>query len=468
MAQKATVIELANNTLTVVELWNQSSGIEVVRHLQRPLPEPGIDPAWLRSVLAEAGFSQKRIICSIPATMLQLKTVTVPVLTGEQLQAAIQMELDSANHHNNIFKVIYSQPQEEMLLVKVIEVNNKDFTGYLKLFRDAGLTVLWSGTRAAGILNFLNFNRDFLKDQLIPAAYLDLNETKTEFGVFYKEELLYRRDFTPAARELSEGSPAAVTDFLEEVRLSMASYHAGIAGPIPGAIWLFGRVEYPEIRLSQLLGNGYQVVIPKTSSFTGVRISGSQLSEAAPLLGLALGELVEAKATDLRFYSQEQQVNQNKQSRWLRAALAVMLGVVFAGGIFLGLRAGYEKNRKIQEWLAGKAPHLTRLRKLESETNRQLGKIHHLDEWLAQKNRELEFLRVFQDNLPAGTVISDITIEEGNVKDISGVTPLVSLMLDRFKQLPGLGQLKLKGAISLSDQGEMFHLEGPIILKEHE
>jgi hypothetical protein len=80
----------------------------------------------------------------------------------------------------------------------------------------------------------------------------------------------------------------------------------------------------------------------------------------------------------------------------------------------------------------------------------------------------LEFLRVFQDNLPAGTVISDITIEEGNVKDISGVTPLVSLMLDRFKQLPGLGQLKLKGAISLSDQGEMFHLEGPIILKEHE
>ena len=116
--------------------------------------------------------------------------------------------------------------------------------------------------------------------------------------------------------------------------------------------------------------------------------------------------------------------------------------------------------------MLSKSEIITKLQREKSQTNANITRVRTLEDWLSASGNELEFLRLFKENLPEGTKITDITIEDGVVKDISGVTPSTSMMLNNLRKVKGLDQLKLKGTISITDSGEMFHLEGPIIRKE--
>ena len=114
----------------------------------------------------------------------------------------------------------------------------------------------------------------------------------------------------------------------------------------------------------------------------------------------------------------------------------------------------------------GKATLLNNLRLMERQTTQNTNQIKQLQGWLGKQNQELEFLLLLKNNLPDGTQITNLTIENGMVKDLSGVTPSVSLLLNKIKTVPGLQDLKLKGTISSSLQGEIFQLEGALSGKE--
>jgi hypothetical protein len=71
-------------------------------------------------------------------------------------------------------------------------------------------------------------------------------------------------------------------------------------------------------------------------------------------------------------------------------------------------------------------------------------------------------LRALQRCLAKDTLITDLTIEEGRVKNLAGLTPSVSLLLTKLEAdaNPVLNRLQLKGNIMKTESGyELFQLE---------
>jgi hypothetical protein len=110
---------------------------------------------------------------------------------------------------------------------------------------------------------------------------------------------------------------------------------------------------------------------------------------------------------------------------------------------------------------------LAQLRRIETLTQVNLKKLTELERWSSGKGQELEFLLALQKQLPPKTVITDLTIEAGKVKNLAGTTPLVSLLLTRLANDPRLRVLELRGNIMTTATGrESFQLEEPELSKE--
>ncbi len=466
MSKKAIVAELNQRSLTVVELAARRTGIEIVRYAVREVPPEGASSEWLRAVWTKENFSHNQIICSLPGFLTKFKSVYVPVLPQEQLTAAVQLELETSGTRGDIYHILSYQPQDQMILVKVVVVRNEELSAHLQIFQQAGLEVSWSGLKTRGIQNFINFNRDCLGDQPTDAAYLDLGCDKTEFGVLLNQEVVYRRDFSPGTDELALGVGDSVIDFLEEVRLSVASFTAGTGFLLPSLIWAFGRVEEGNFTVREILQPDLAIKIPDNTRLLGVIVARRHLPQVAPLLGLALDEFGYFDQLGIQLYSYEQTIARQKRQWVLGFVKLAGAALILMGGILLTVQAEIVKNQKTGHWLQSKSEVIARLQQVELETSRNQTQYQTLEEWLNGSARELEFLKLFQENLPDGTRIADIIIEDGVIKDISGVTPVVSLMLNKLRSVPGLESLKLKGTISITDEGEMFHLEGPIVRKE--
>ncbi len=468
MANKAIVLAVDERTFSAVELVHSHSGIEIVRYLVQQLPLTGIDPSELRKLWFDTGFSQQQAVLTIPGDMVKIKSVLVPKLPEEQLEAAVQIELESRENHGEIAKIVNWQPQDEMILVKVALVNNERLSQLIAKLREAGIGIRWSGLRMQAIQNFLNFNAgDFLSEEPLCTAYIDLDYQKTDFGVINGEELLYRRDFTPGLHEIGAGATEVGNDFMEELRLSFASYQAGTGRPPLGALWLFGNIDSAKKLLQQMLvDSGYEILIPDNSRIAGVIVANHHLPLVAPLIGLGLEELGCFDHQGYRFHSRDQAALAKGRQRVICAGKIGVIITLLIGGVFLGTHSKLEKDQKIQEWLNQKADLLAGIQRTEQRGTRDLEKVRQLEDWLADQGNELEFLRLLQDNLPEGTLITDLTLEDGAVKDISGTTPSVSVMFERLRRISGFESLKLKGTITITDQGEMFHIEGPLRIKE--
>ena len=105
---------------------------------------------------------------------------------------------------------------------------------------------------------------------------------------------------------------------------------------------------------------------------------------------------------------------------------------------------------------------MLKLSHAENQTRQKMARLKALKEWQTDNLPELEFLTVLEQTLPEDTIISNLTLEAGVVKDLSGTTPSVSYLLNQLKKVPLLQNLKLKGTITVSPEGELFHLEGLI------
>ena len=463
MAKTIIVVELGLNTLTAVELMNQHTSIELVRFTRRELPVNGVSSSWLKTVWNQEHLSQRKVVCCLAPGLVKYKAVTLPNLPLEQLEAAVRMELDnSSSDHDSIYKIINCQPQNQMVQIKVAVIKNSELTQHLFLFQEAGLEVAWSGIRVRGVQNFINFNYNFLDDPSAGAGFFEITEAQTEFGVINGEAIVYNRDFTPGLLELKGPDKTHRNDFLDEVRLSIASYKAAQGNPVTGKVWFLGEVEtIPDLigQISEQLE--LQTYIPNHSRLTGV-IADKYIPVLAPLIGLGLDELGWSRQESLRIYSSAQNATRMNRGRiWLITKIGFLfLGV--GGGLLLGLQAQIERTAKVNQWLAGQSAVLRQLQRTEANTGQNLQKIKMMESWLAQRGQELEFLLALQAALPEDTRITDILIESGQVKDLAGITPSVSFLLAHIKTVPMLEKMKLKGTINVNENGELFHLEGSI------
>ncbi len=469
MAKTKIIVELGRNILQAVEVANRNSGIEMIRYTILNIPPEGLSSEWVKKIWEQEHFSRNRIVFLLPPALVNIKTVVLPVLPPAQLEAAIRVEL-SNSARGEIISIIGYRLQNNMYHVKVALVKDDLLRENLYFFEEAGLKVEWSGVRARGIENFINFNQDFFDEPDEDIAYLDITEEQTEFGVFKGDEILYRRNFTPGGSDLSEVSDsdynldsAIIADFLEEFRLSTASFRADFSSSIiSNKLWVFGHVE----RLSDLIPKlvselDYKAFIPNKSKLIGV-LTEKSTPQLAPLIGLAL------EATDFLqrdqgcIYSEEQKQTLAKNKILLNLAKFIIIGAAVLAGLILGLQAGFEKKAKQDAWLAGQASKIINLQNLEQATTKNSEQIKELESWLSDRDRELEFLLVLQNHLPTGTKITDLVIDNGSIKDLAGTTPSVSLLLEKFKQVKELQDLRLKGTITNGPDGEIFHLEGTI------
>jgi hypothetical protein len=472
LAKTVIIVEVGERVFRAVEVANQNNGIEMVRYAIRNLPPEGLNSEWLKKIWDQEHFSRNRVIYLLPPNLVNFKTVILPVLPAAQLEAAVGVELSGNSNRGMILSIIGFYLQNDMIHVKVALVKDDLLTEHLHKLEQAGLKVEWSGVRVRGIENFINFNQGFFEEPDHDVAYLDLTEDLTEFGIFKGDEILYRRDFVPGGQDLIDANTdennldaAIIADFVEELRLSIASYRVDFSGGVINKLWIFGYTEHLAELLIKLAGElELKAFIPYKSKLTGV-LTDKNTPQLAPLVGLAL------EATDYiqrdygKIFTEAQKKAQVQQKALINIGKFVLVGLGILVGLLLWMQAGIERKSKVDAWLQDKAPRLIRLKYLERDSAKAAEEIKELESWLKERDRESEFLRILLNNIPPGTKVADLTIENGIIKDLAGVTPSVSLLLGRIRTVPELSGLKLKGTITTSSAGEVFHLEGTIVPK---
>jgi Tfp pilus assembly protein PilN len=466
MTKTVVVIEISGDTLTLVEVRGGMKHAELHRYLVCQIPETGVTAEWLRQFWQKQNVSQNQVICILSNRIVKYKTVNLPVLPDNQLENAIRIELDG--NGEEIIQVLSRWEQDAMLTIKTAIIKNKDLTEWLAPLQEAGLEVIWSGYHARGIQNFINFHQGFLQERTQEAVYLTFNDCRAEFGVVSDEAIIYRRDLEIGTNDFqADANPVAETDLKEELRLSAAAYQASSGKEPPPLLWLFGKDRAALIRIQTLLKRaGYQVNLCFKSRLAGVA-SGEDTPGIAPLLGLVLDELGWDVCEKLRVYTAQQREKRDLTVRLYILGKFALAGCILVGGLLLVMQAKLVKEDKSVQWLAAQSGKLQELRRVEAESNTYLVKTKEMEKWLDSRGRELEFLLILQEGLPEDTLITDLTMEDGEIRNISGITPSVSLLLNYLQHKPALRYLKLKGNIAVTEQGlERFQLEGATKVKE--
>lgn len=459
------VVELSRDSLTVVELANRNNGAELVRFAVRSFPAEGLQATWLKAVWHHEHFSEPRVVYCLSPEMVEYKSLVMPMLPLAQLEEGVKIEFENSNnsHSPKLVKVMDWKSQDKMFLVNAALVNSELLSQKIQLLKDAGLEVLWTGLRFQGLRNFINFNRDFFEDAHSGTVYIDFDEHQSELGIIQDDVLLFRRGLDWGGVDFQDQQDLeARTDFQDDIRLMLAAYQAETKLQIPKKLIPFNTNEATrgvcDILAKEL---GFHLYVPEKTKLTGV-ITGIHTRKLAPLIGLALDNAGVLQSKTLKIFTPQQEAAKvNREKLKIGIYVAVLIGF-FLSGIFMSLQANAIRGEQTGKWLQGRASLLNSLRLMERETTQNTNQIKELRSWLGKQNRELEFLLLLQNNLPDGTQITDLTIENGLVKDVSGVTPSASLLLNKIKTVPGLENLKLKGTISSSLQGEIFQLEGAL------
>jgi hypothetical protein len=461
MARKVVVIETAATTFTALEISGGAGSPEVRRLASERLPADGLTDAWLKQLWQQRQFSTTRVIWLAPEALVRYKTLTFMMLPEEQLAAAVQVELESSGGEAPLWRIIGTQLQGDQVRVRVALIAADQLTQALVTLKQAGLEVLWSGFYWRGLQNFSFFHQDLWETATSRYAYLYLHEDQAEYGVVSETNLFYQRRIKLGNLVLTgAGADTAFTDLLEEVRLSVAAAKSG-GQPTADRLWLFGAEEAVLVNVQKTLAKvGLQTVYPAKTHLAGVTLPN--IPRLAPLIGLALDELGWNTQKKLRLYTKEQQQRQitRGQINWV-LKFAIAGGFLLLGGWLLA-QAKLSERQKQQQWLLRQTDKLIRLQRAEAGARVNLSKIRSLERWSGQKGRELEFLRALQRCLAKDTLITDLTIEEGRVKNLAGLTPSVSLLLTKLEAdaNPVLNRLQLKGNIMKTESGyELFQLE---------
>lgn len=462
MSKKIAAVAVNAGKFSVVEMGGSQNCWEVQRFIDKNVPEGGLNPAWLKEIWEKARFVTKKVILLIPQEQLVYRILQFPQLTAEQLQAALQLEF--ATKHE-LFKVIETKMIARQTQVKVAIVKEAELQELISPFEVAGLKVQWCGLRSRGINAFLNFHHDYLgtsKNQI----FLDLGATETEFGLIDTEQLIYSRRLKLGINDLHSENVDFNDEFLEEFRLSLMAA-AQLVKELPAKIWLFGEVALGQLSLERIESElKVKFFLPHKTSFSGT-LTEIHTPQLAALLGIALDELGWDPHPELRFQTKAQ--SQQETERWKLLNLTKGIGIVvlIILGLVLGVKAQAVKEEKNQAWIEQNSNRINALKKLEQTTQQNLATIRTLESWLEARGSQLEFLNILQESLPEVTVVESLIIEDGKVKSLSGITPTVSELLRKFRSVPALRGLKLKGSINNAKDGrEQFQLEGTLEKKE--
>ena len=458
MAKTKIAVYLSEDHFAVVEVKINQGGGELLRYNIYSLGETGFSKEWLARIWKKEYYGHNRVISLLPQNLVRYKTISLPLLPDEQLQAALRMEMENSEA-GSVYRTITVKREEEHTSVKLALIRDAELESYLSQLQDAGLTVKWVGLNHHGLQNYLAFNFDFLEGSGAD-LYLSFNNIYTEIGALTDTELLYRRVLPIGKKQLEEAPSKYLPELIEEIRLSLASYQTANNIPLPGQIWLFGAAK-PDAQwlyqLTEALGISFEV--PDRTRLSGV-ITGKHTAELAPLIGLALDEAW-LDRQDWRFNTFQQARRERERRRTLTVIRAGLAGILLIAGLFLGVQARAIRNEKNTAWFGGQKEKVAQLCKIEADANQKINQLKQLENWMERRGFELEFLRALQAGLPEGTQITDLIMEDGVIKGLSGSTRSVSRLLEKLQRTPGLQSFKLKGTITSDKNGmELFQLEG--------
>jgi Tfp pilus assembly PilM family ATPase len=256
-------MEMSEENLVAIEVAVRGNDLELMRYAIRALPLEGVNSAWFHFVWSQEHFAARQVIYVIPGSLIRYKDMIVPHLPPEQLADAVRFELENGVEGAGfIYQIIDSQPQQQMMAVKVAIIDNVQLNSQIQFLSQAGFEMLWSGIRTRGIQNFIALNQSFFAGDKEPVAFLDLTAGLTEYGVVNGEDLSFWRDFHPGYADLSGADQTGmIEEFEQELRLSMmAAVAAGEGGPLR-QFWLFGKTK----RLAEL--------VPQAIKYQNVRLS---------------------------------------------------------------------------------------------------------------------------------------------------------------------------------------------------
>lgn len=445
-----------------VEIRRNRQTAAVVRWSEHSLPPAGLTGELIREKWRESHFAGNKVVCLLPPEWVSYRLLQFPQLPPEQLEAALRLEFETKNIY---YKVLEIKNIDQTMEVRIVHIDAVAVQNYAAPLEAAGLEICWLGWIFQGLHGFLNFHREYF-DKNLPRLCLYGSDATLEFEMFDEEKLLYRRDFGFGLAELKSEPEVFGPELLEELRLSLVSARK-LFGNLSEKLWVFGQWP-PDLNGLERITAELQLKMAVPSR---TRLGGLRLDELTPrlaaLLGIALDELGWDSQETWRLQTKAQVLKEMTRRRLLTGFKAAAVLVLIGCGVWLGLMGQSIKNEKNRRWIAARSQQLDQLNALNLETQQSLKRIASLEGWLEGRSAELEFLRELQEHLPEGTTIEDLMLEDGHLKNLSGRTPSVSLLLKKFQNVPALRGLKLKGSITVTQSGnEQFQLEGMTKVKE--
>lgn len=445
-----------------VELRRQRQAAEVMRWFDAPLGSSELTAELIREKWREKHFSTNKVVYLLAPEWVSSRLLQFPQLPPEQLEAAVRLELESKNIYYKILEVknLAQGTEVRIAFIEIAVVQR-----YIAPLEAAGLEIRWLGWLFQGLGGFLNFHSEYF-DRDLPRLCLYGNDSTIEFEIFDEEKLLYRRDFGFGLTELEAQPAAFARELVEELRLSLVAAES-LFGNLSEKLWIFGRWPADVRELEHLMAElNLKLTLPHRTRLDGVRIDEATPRLAA-LLGIGLDELGWGIQETWRLQTKSQVTRELSRHRLINGIKAGAIVIAIGSGVALGFMARTLKDTKDQRWITERSRQLEHLEALNRETQENLKKMATLQNWLKGRGVELEFLRELQEHLPEGTLIEDLMLEDGRLRSLSGQTPSVSLLLKNFQAVPALKGLKLKGAITVLQNGnEQFQLEGSGNIKE--
>lgn len=96
MAKTKIAVHLGADRFAAVEVKINKTGGELLRYSLHHQEETGFSKEWLAKLWKKEYYGHNKVIALLPQHLVRYKTLSLPLLPEEQLQAAIRMEMESS------------------------------------------------------------------------------------------------------------------------------------------------------------------------------------------------------------------------------------------------------------------------------------------------------------------------------------------------------------------------------------
>lgn len=387
------------------------------------------------------GLGKDNVVLGIPREELVLRSLDLPAEVIENLKQVVQYQVqafepteDDRFYHD--YTLIPNASAGKRLTVLLAMVRKSALDSLLEFMLELGIRPVLVTGAAIGLSNMFLHHRKAVEDKTFMLA--DLAPESVELLAFRNGSLAYSR---AVAKESDMSWKEAV---LKEIDEAASRLRLGPDGAVEKLI-LAGES-------SKGARNEIIAAIPDCEliqNFLGLEATGDNVAviqEAASTIGLAFTGMVRKPAIRMNLTPLERRAH---QSRWAYVSAAALGAAVLLLLCALGVHRVVQERmlvRQLDQEIASLKPAVERVQALRRQSEAMEKRIKSTEEFLNQRDLNLEIIRELTTILPPDTYLTTYTYREGTIQ-LSGSSGSASDLIPKLEKSRLLKDVVTRGTI---------------------